>query len=349
MHTTVSRFEIMRHIPEDELHAYLDQALSRSQCVEIESHLAGCLSCQQQRDGIAALRDRTTALLARLAPPRRIAPAAELLRERAEARVLQHRARWQRAAWAASLVAALGIGWLSARTVDPQDNLTSAQPAVDQTESRPLAAATPVDTASVGETVVSAAPPRVDAAPPQPQRLAASVTTVQNTSSPGRVPMRAASFAETREPIGAVLSSSRLPSHETDLSVPGLWRTLSWDGAERERGPQLHRIAGLPVMEVQVSSTTDSSGTPTMIVAQQLQSGQVIRTIEGPATDVSRLLASGRPTSESPWPTIGDSSGMSDADGAIALRRGDRILAIQGALPPDSLRAMIRRLNAGSR
>ena len=43
----------MRHIPEEELHAYLDQALSRSQCVEIESHLAACPSCQSLRDGIA--------------------------------------------------------------------------------------------------------------------------------------------------------------------------------------------------------------------------------------------------------------------------------------------------------
>jgi anti-sigma factor RsiW len=64
----------MRHIPEEELHAYLDQGLSRSQCVEIESHLAVCPSCQAARDGIAALRDRTTALLARLAPPRGFAP-----------------------------------------------------------------------------------------------------------------------------------------------------------------------------------------------------------------------------------------------------------------------------------
>ena len=61
----------MRHIPEDELHAYLDQALSRTQCVEIESHLAECPSCRGMRDGIAALRDRTTALLAKLAPPAR--------------------------------------------------------------------------------------------------------------------------------------------------------------------------------------------------------------------------------------------------------------------------------------
>ena len=73
----------MRHIPEEELHAYLDQGLSRSQCVEIESHLAVCPSCQAARDGIAALRDLTTALLAKRAPPRGFPPAFESLRRRA--------------------------------------------------------------------------------------------------------------------------------------------------------------------------------------------------------------------------------------------------------------------------
>src|ERR1041385_1391712 len=64
----------MRHVPEDELHAYLDQALSRSQCVEIETHLSECAHCRRGRDGIAALRDRTTALLATLTPRALIVP-----------------------------------------------------------------------------------------------------------------------------------------------------------------------------------------------------------------------------------------------------------------------------------
>ncbi|HEX2611228.1 MAG TPA: zf-HC2 domain-containing protein, partial [Gemmatimonadales bacterium] len=101
----------MRHIPEEELHAYLDQALSRSQCVEIESHLAACPSCQAARDGIAALRDRTTALLARLAPPRNFPPPFDLLRSRAAVSADQRRRRVHRGAWAASLVAAVGLGW----------------------------------------------------------------------------------------------------------------------------------------------------------------------------------------------------------------------------------------------
>ena len=101
----------MRHIPEDELHAYLDQGLSRTQCVEIESHLADCPSCQATRDGIAALRDRTTALLSRLAPPRSVPPAFEVLRRRAAVVASQRRRRLSIVAWAASLVAAVGLGW----------------------------------------------------------------------------------------------------------------------------------------------------------------------------------------------------------------------------------------------
>src|SRR3954464_13859302 len=97
----------MGRIPEDELHAYLDQGLSRSQCVEIESHLAACPSCQAARDGIAALRDRTTALLAKLSPPRSLPPEFESLRRLAASQVSARRRRTQRAVWAASLVAAV--------------------------------------------------------------------------------------------------------------------------------------------------------------------------------------------------------------------------------------------------
>jgi len=87
----------MRHIPEEELHAYLDQALSRAQAVEIESHLAGCASCRAERDAIAGLRDRTTALLATLAP--KVIPArpswAELRRRQmAAAASFRSRSEW---------------------------------------------------------------------------------------------------------------------------------------------------------------------------------------------------------------------------------------------------------------
>src|SRR5918996_1868210 len=109
----------MRHIPEDELLAYLDQGLSRSQCVEIESHLAGCSSCRATRDGIAALRDRTTALLSRLAPSRRFPPAFDTIRSLAAQRMDTRRRRLRSAAWAASFLAALGLGWSASTLVGP--------------------------------------------------------------------------------------------------------------------------------------------------------------------------------------------------------------------------------------
>ena len=111
----------MPHIPEDELHAYLDQALSRSQCVEIESHLASCFRCQTLRDGIAALRDRTTALLTVLAPPITLPPGIETIRARARG-VAHGRQRNIRAGiWAASLLAALGLGWTANRWLDSEE------------------------------------------------------------------------------------------------------------------------------------------------------------------------------------------------------------------------------------
>ena len=124
----------MRHIPEDELHAYLDQALSRSQCVEIESHLAGCPGCRATRDGIAALRDRTTALLARLAPPRRVPMAFDALRHQGDLRASIRRRRIRTAAWAASLVLAVGTGWAAAALShgEPSPTLIRTAPAGSQ-------------------------------------------------------------------------------------------------------------------------------------------------------------------------------------------------------------------------
>ncbi|HEU5357823.1 MAG TPA: zf-HC2 domain-containing protein, partial [Gemmatimonadales bacterium] len=104
----------MRHIPDEELHAYLDQALSRSQAVEIESHLARCDRCRAARAECALLRDRTTALLAELGPGTIPLPPFDVVR-RAAAERRTRRAVRRRAAWAASILLALGLGWGSRR------------------------------------------------------------------------------------------------------------------------------------------------------------------------------------------------------------------------------------------
>lgn len=318
----------MRHIPEEELHAYLDQGLSRSQCVEIESHLAVCPTCQSARDGIAALRDRTTALLAKLAPPRGFPPAFESLRRRADLEVSARRRRMQLAAWAASVVAAVGLGW-------------TANYLLLSRHATPVSG--PPQAATVSPAALPVAPSIVVAAPEKPP-LAQSVAR--------RQPKRAAPesarviLPPVVAPASLELSSGDIPKAEPELELDGMWRTMSWDGAQAEAGDKLPHIDGLPVVRVQLQLMPTQQGKqPLTVVAQQLASGEVIRTIEGPTDDVSHLLA--QQTSEpGPSTTPNDSD---RTDRTMAMQRGDRMLVITGALPSDSLLAMIRRLNAEMR
>jgi hypothetical protein len=329
----------MRHIPEEELHAYLDQGLSRSQCVEIESHLAVCPSCQAARDGIAALRDRTTALLARLAPPRGFPPAFEPLRARAAQAATARRRLVHLSAWAASLVAAVGLGWTASDLMT-----TRTSTGIQIAHSAPI---TPTAPASI----TRATPIAQTRSIPQPttrstlRRRAAARPAMDSTPTVSPAPLVPAPALQ--------LSSMDIPRADQEVELDGMWRTLSWDGAQAETGDNLPHIDGLPVVQVQVQAS-EHGKVPLMVVAQQLASGEVIRTIEGPTSDVSHLLA--KRTMTDPDPSLGglgtgkpNPSGPAHADQTMAMQRGDRLLVITGALPSDSLLAMIRRLNAEMR
>jgi hypothetical protein len=328
----------MRHIPEEELHAYLDQGLSRSQCVEIESHLASCPACQAARDGIAALRDRTTALLAKLAPARGFPPAFETLRRRAALEASARSRRIHVAAWAASLIAALGLGWTANYMTMTRRPLPQSSSIVSIT-TPPAAPSTPSITPTIHR--------------PQPK----AAPSAQRVSQRGAAPKAAAiSPIDSLPPVVAPptleLTSVDIPRADLDIELDGMWRTMSWDGAQAEAGDKLPHIDGLPVVQVQLQAG-EQGKQPLMVVAQQLASGEVIRTIEGPMSDVSHLLARRTMTDPDSSPVRTDSGNANRkpdlTDRTMAMQRGDRMLVITGALPSDSLLAMIRRLNAEMR
>jgi anti-sigma factor RsiW len=350
----------MRHIPDDELHAYLDQGLSRSQAVEIESHLAGCPSCRATRDAIAALRDRTTALLATLAPPRRLPPAFDSLRERAADRASVRRRHVRVGAWAASLVAAVGLGWTASALVGPARSASLAEgvgpPAPTVTVQQPAASVAAADTGELRQAAPPASRPasaRAAVDPtlrPTPVRLESRrPPTVKHAIDSAREDsIRAAKLAVLNP--APVLELTPLEKRGSDQGEPleGMWRTMSWDGAQNETGRSVPHIDGLPVLRVQVQAT-DQSKRPLMVVAQQLADGQVIQTIEGPAADVSQLLSRRSGTSADGKLGVTVTEATPGIDQAMAIQLGDRMLAIFGALPSDSLRAMIRRINAEMR
>jgi hypothetical protein len=338
----------MRHIPEDELHAYLDQALSRTQCVEIESHLADCPPCRTTRDGIAALRDRTTALLSRLAPPPSFPPAFERLRRRAAEVESERRRRLHLVAWVASLVLAVGLGWSASSLM--RSRADRVAPAVATTPARaPSAVASQVPESPPAAVPLPSAE-TTPAVPTRQQRVTKHAPRSREVVAPSRDSARAA-----REATLSVLSPTptleltRLEPSGRQEELDGMWRTMSWVGAKAEAGERLPHIDGLPVVRVQVQSGEQSSR-PVTVVAQQLASGQVIRTIEGPATDVSQILSRRAMTDVDSLFLPGDSTRLPvDGSHAMAMQVGDRMLAITADLPPDSLRAMIRRLNAEMR
>lgn len=322
----------MRHIPEDELHAYLDQGLSRSQCVEIESHLADCPSCQTTRDGIAALRDRTTSLLARLAPPRSVPPSFESLTRRADEVISARRRRIHLVAWAASLVLAVGLGYSGSLLLRPRGGAAVAA------RTTPASVAPATHTTNAADTVSAPPPARIYQVarrkPPAPQ-LAED---------------RREAVLSVLDPVPAVELSKLDSPRASGEEFGGMWRTISWDGAEAEAGKPLPHIDGLPVVQVQVQNAEGAR--PVTVVAQQLTSGQVIRTIEGSATDVSQLLARRQMSDVDSVQLRGNSvrgASAIEADHSMAMQLGDRMLAITGDLPSDSLRAMIRRMNAEMR
>ena len=238
----------MRHILEDELHAYLDQGLSRTQCVEIESHLADCPSCQAARDGIAALRDRTTSLLARLAPSRSIPPSFESLSRRAAEQVSARRRRIHVVAWAASLVLAVGLGYGGSL-------LRLRGGAAVAARSTPAPVAPAAHTANAADTVRAGTPAdtlklvrRERPAPHQAEGRPAFVR-IDDTVQPKR---DREAVLSVLDPVPAVELSKLDSPRASSGEFGGMWRTMSWDGAQAEAGKPLPHIDGLPVVQVQV-------------------------------------------------------------------------------------------------
>jgi hypothetical protein len=289
----------MRHIPEEELHAYLDQALSRAQAVEIESHLAGCARCRMERDAIAGLRDRTTALLATLAPAHAIQrPAWAELRRRHHLATARRARIIRGAVWAASLVAAIGLGYGSHWWLDH----TRAEELARATEARP-------------------APTQV--VPP------ATTVVAPVVASRGSAP-RATTVASRPRPIER-LEFDTLSSAPT-VPAAGVWRTESLERAVAS-GLTVPRVAGLPVLQIQVQDAPTSSSS-LVAVEQALTGGGSVRTIEGPADEMAALDRD----------AVASSATGTDAPNSVSMRSGNRMLLMTARIPPDSLRALLARL-----
>lgn len=324
-----------RHIPEDELHAYLDQALSRSQCVEIECHLAECIPCQALRDEVAAARDRVTALLADTAPRRVTVPPFASLAGRHQDRV-SARAAWRtrirRAGMAAAAVMAAGAGWAAFRPG------RVAAPVAQPIETAAAAPAVPAEpTTAIALTEA-----------PQPEPLMSSRTLValgpvrMNPGDPTATPAPAIRRVESSGSAGALVQSTVVSDDEAGLPLEGMWLSVDWDQAMQETGGNLPRIGGLPVLDVQIQRS-NTGERPVVVVSQSHPSGRIIRTIEGPMERVINLLEGSAGRLKASAPMLSSPDYVGDASGNA--RRSIRIFAVMGQFGSDSLNLIAKAID----
>jgi hypothetical protein len=336
-----------RHIPEDELHAYLDQALSRSQCVEIECHLAECRHCQKDRDRAAAARDRITALLAE-AEPRRVitAPPFEQLIERRHARVIARRISVGRIARiglaAASLFAAVGAGWWSRGRIEGRGATTATDVAV-------VAAPATADprTGAVAPVPEDSTPADENGGEARTLTAVSPVQTVEpavnRDRGQGQLELTPAVMQVVRQPA---IQVSSVGADDDAPALDGLWQSLGWQEAAALAGGSLPRIEGLPVVDIEVQRGL-ADERPLVVIAQQHPSGRIIRTIEGPIARVSALvdrqlaLQPSRVKASTPSYTEPDYI----AEGSELPRRGIRVMTVTGNFPTDSLNALVRGID----
>ena len=99
----------MSHVDEGTLHAYLDGELPSGDRATLEAHVAQCVTCRAALADERALRDRASAVLGRARPLERPTPPFEQIRRTPARRPWHVR---MPLAWAASIVLALGVGYL---------------------------------------------------------------------------------------------------------------------------------------------------------------------------------------------------------------------------------------------
>lgn len=199
----------MQHVDEGRLHAWLDGELPADEARALERHLDECAACRALVEEERRIRDAASSIL-RGADPGPISPPGVIPLHLSPARGRRVARPWVTLGWAASVVLALGIGWLAGprrpreiavapATVEPRARPPAGVPtaaSVSPEEARPVTAP-PAESPPAGaprttdlrRTVpdaetsrvlvapqdVSAAPPVEMAPPPPPPPPAAEV------------------------------------------------------------------------------------------------------------------------------------------------------------------------------
>ena len=232
----------MQHVDDALLIAYADDALDAADRQLVDEHLAGCAACRARIEEERALARRAGAVLSAVAPAAQpVPPFEEVLRRRDRGRAAGRKA-WMPLAWAASLVVAIGAGWMANELLlSPAMQEPVERAAVRDASAAPAAAAAAEsdDAPSSRETALSATTDAVHehaetvpaAPPPVAQLGAADAEAERKTAAPSAAaaPAPALAAEETRaraeRGVASVAAADEVVTMELD-AVDVAWRGI---------------------------------------------------------------------------------------------------------------------------
>ena len=284
----------MPHIDEGVLHAYLDGALDEypsATAEHVREHLEVCEACRDRLAAERAIRERAVSILG-VARPDVAAPPLEDLRAQARARAPRRSpgsARLYRLGWAASIVVAVGAGWIMgggpaapAAMPDASESLAGGVRGEPAPAERGYADATAPSPGSSRPSGAGQEPATSEAERPTP-------TAQGERLLPSRTGAPALSVDVATVDESVVSPSSPLVLLEPDLGAPPRLQAPPLDVPERVAGAR-HADAAPAVSGSDTGGTLADRAGPETVRSNPLSSGEVL-TSASRAGDVSGISA----------------------------------------------------------
>ena len=359
----------MPHVDDGTLHALLDGALGilePEHAGAVRAHLESCAECRSRLDEAAALRERADGVLGLLEPAADPDFQEVLVRAGARRTGLRAQLRWTRgAAWAATLVVALGTGYLIRDRMVPDRAVT-----IPATETMESIGAPAADAGrGVAQEEAAAPPEAVEGALPErggPARLPTSTRSETPAVADAAPPPGAVPGGDVAEPqLGLAAATAAAATGAAAKAAPAGRVTLTGPVAAEGQEPRevapgdVERLVGAPLMVLpggEVVRTLVRTGATVEVVSlQRLSGGVEIRVTQRPATValegivVTAAAAEQRaPAAPSPAPSASRAREAVAADALVDAGNSAVVgagvlgweLRLEGPLPREALAAL---------
>jgi hypothetical protein len=386
----------MSHVDDGRLHAYLDGALeSREERLRVEDHLKLCPDCRTRLEAARGDREGAGEILGLLGPEEvRVPPFEELLARRggeaggggvggagsgasgsgasgspsAGPAPSPSRSsgtpRLNRLAWAATVVLALGGGWVARGALMPDSGvegrraefLRSADVAMEA--SAPVAeapaAAPPAPVAEAPTPPAEAVPP-VAGAPPAVAQAPAAAGQAAREALADRAPEAPAERAqeapaEQAPEIPVELAEGTLPADRTEVAgamgrtamevEDDTWTPVSPAEAAAFLGHPPLEVDALPWSTMDVSTV---QGALVLRTTHPLEDGTLVELLQGPGARAQEARIS-RLRAEVPTDAPPARAAMASPPTVLSASREGIDLLLRGAVEPEVLEDLLRRI-----